>query len=70
LIRVGERNLLLNKEYRDLAEPTGILLLHFDVESYIIVVVYNMDIVLDNRGKQGEDEHEMIPFFSIASRDL
>ena len=29
-----------------------------------------MDIVLDNRGKQGEDSDEMIPFFSIASRDF
>ena len=29
-----------------------------------------MDIVLDNRGKQGEDSDEMIPFFSITSRDF
>ena len=29
-----------------------------------------MVIVLDNRGKQGEDSDEMIPFFSIASRDF
>ena len=29
-----------------------------------------MDIVLYNRVKQGEDSDEMIPFFSIASRDF
>src|ERR671932_1787121 len=29
-----------------------------------------MVIVLDNMGKQGEDSDEMIPFFSIASRDF
>jgi hypothetical protein len=29
-----------------------------------------MDIVLDNRDNQAEDDDEMIPFFSIASRDF
>jgi hypothetical protein len=29
-----------------------------------------MVIMLDNRGKQGEASDEMIPFFSIASRDF
>ena len=30
-----------------------------------------MDIVLDNRNNnQAEDDNEMIPFFSIASRDV
>jgi hypothetical protein len=40
------------------------ILLYFDIESYIIVV-YDMNIVLE-----AKDEDEMIPFFSIASRDF
>jgi hypothetical protein len=47
----------------------SLLLLHFDVELYIIFG-YDMDIVLDNRDNQAEDGDEMIPFFSIASRDF
>ena len=43
-----------------------------DVEPYIIDK-YDIDIVLDNRdnnqAEEGEDD-EMIPFFSIASRDF
>jgi hypothetical protein len=35
-----------------------------------MVVVYNMDIVLDNRDNNQAKEDEMIPFFSTASRDF
>ena len=43
--------LLLNKERRDLAEPIGILLLHFKIESYIIFVYV---WTVDNSNNQAE----------------
>ena len=51
--------------------PKGIVIIAFWYWIiYYSCCIYDMVIVLNNRGKQGEDSDEMFPFFSIASRDF